>query len=346
MVPTEGQTEELILQEQLAEKEVKSLTQRAAVLRVYNYYRIILSFSLMILFYEVPDQTFVGSFEPGFFQSIILGYVIFNVASGFYCLLVQDPEKITTPIIIGITVADLVFLILLMITSGGVESGLDSLLIFAAAFGGVMIHGQISYLFPSTALILCFASASYTFMMDIEEGMGHFFEVALIGVSAFAVNALLQYVSNLLKKQEMEVVNLATLERMRQVAEKSRIELEEQYDRFNVLLNSTSEGVLGLNNLGVIIFANPRACQLLSISHSDLIDRDIEDFFLKAEHSDETPKIFQFMDITPRASYDPENWRTNLGEPFIVDIKCEVTTNKTGERTGSLILFKNITEER
>ena len=77
----EGQTEELILQEQLAEREANSLTQRAAVLRVYNYYRIVLSFSLMILFYEVPDQTFVGSFEPEFFQTVILAYVILNVAS-------------------------------------------------------------------------------------------------------------------------------------------------------------------------------------------------------------------------------------------------------------------------
>ncbi len=346
MVPSEGQTEELILQEQLAEREAKSLTQRAAVLRVYNYYRIVLSFSLMILFYEVPDQTFVGSFEPGIFQTIILAYVILNVASGFYCLLMQDPAKITTPIIIGITLTDLVFLILLMITSGGVESGLDSLLIFAAAFGGVMIHGQISYLFPSTALILCFASASYTRFTDIDESLDHFFEVALIGVSAFAVNALLQYVANLLKKQELEVVSLSTLEKMRHVAEKSRLELEVQYDRFNVLLISTSEGVLGLNSLGEIIFANPRACELLSIQHADLINRDIEDFLLKAENEGDIPKIFHYLDIDPKASYAAEQWRTNLGEPFIVDMKCEETTNKSGGRTGTVILFKNITEER
>lgn len=346
MVPLEGQTEELILQEQLAEKETKSLTQRAAVLRVYNYYRIVLSFSLMILFYEVPDQTFVGGFEPGLFQTIILAYLILNVASGFYCLLIQNPAKITTPIIIGITLTDLIFLIMLMISSGGVESGLDSLLIFAAAFGGVMIHGQISYLFPSTALILCFASASYTRLMDIEASMDHFFEVALIGVSAFAVNALLQYVANLLKSQEMEVVSLSTLEKMRNVAEKSRIELEEQYDRFNVLLISTSEGVLGLNSLGVIIFANPRACELLSIQHAELLNRNIEDFLLKAANDTDTPEIFQYLDITPKTSYDAENWRTNLGEPFIVDMKCEETTNKSGDRTGTVILFKNITEER
>ncbi|MBL6690930.1 MAG: EAL domain-containing protein [Pseudomonadales bacterium] len=346
MVPSEEQTEDLILQEQLAEREAKSLTQRAAVLRVYNYYSIVLAFFLMILFYEVPDQTFVGTFEPGWFQSIILAYVILNVASGFYCLLISDPAKITTTVIIGITITDLVFLTALMITSGGVESGLDSLLIFAAAFGGVMIHGQISYLFPSSALILSFAAATYTRLMDVEESLHHFFEVAMLGIAAFAVNALLQYVADLLKKQEMEVVSLSTLERMRKVAEQSRRELEEQYDRFNVLLISTSEGVLGLNRTGNIIFANPRACELLACKQEDLINRSVQEFMLKSEDSNEVPEIFQYLAVEPSASYDPEQWRTNLGEPFLIDIKSEETFNKAGEPTGAVILFKNVTEER
>lgn len=346
MVPSEEHTEELILQEQLAEREAKSLTQRAAVLRVYNYYRIVLSFLLMILFYEVPDQTFVGTYESGWFQSVILAYVILNVASGFYCLLITNPEKITTPAIIGITIADLVFLTALMITSGGVESGLDSLLIFAAAFGGVMIHGQISYLFPSSALILAFLAATYTRLMDVEESLQHFFEVALLGIAAFAVNALLQYVADLLKKQELEVVSLSTLERMRELAEQSRKELEEQYDRFNVLLISTSEGVLGLNRAGNIIFANPRACELLSCRHEDLTNRDVQEFMLKSEDSNEVPVIFDYLDVEPASKYDPERWRTNLGEPFLIDIKSEETFNKSGEPTGAVILFKNITEER
>ncbi|MBO6702016.1 MAG: EAL domain-containing protein [Pseudomonadales bacterium] len=346
MVPSEEQTEELILQEQLAERESKSLTQRAAVLRVYNYYRIVLAFLLMILFYEVPDQTFVGTFEPGWFQSIILAYVILNVAGGFYCLLINDPAKITTPIIIGITTTDLIFLTALMITSGGVESGLDSLLIFAAAFGGVMIHGQISYLFPSTALILSFLAAIYTRLMDVEESLHHFFEVALLGIAAFAVNALLQYVADLLKKQELEVVSLSTLERMRKVAEKSRKELEEQYDRFNVLLISTSEGVLGLNRTGDIIFANPRACELLASRREDLTGRNVQEFMVKSEDYSIAPEIFNHLEVEPAAQYDHEKWRTNLGELFLIDIKSEETFNKSGEPTGAVILFKNVTEER
>lgn len=300
----------------------------------------------MILFFEVPDQTFVGTFEPGWFQSIILAYVILNVASGFYCLLISDPAKITTPVIIGITITDLAFLTALMITSGGVESGLDSLLIFAAAFGGVMIHGQISYLFPSSALILSFSAATYTLLTDVEENTQHFFEVAMLGIAAFAVNALLQYVADLLKKQEMEVVSLSTLERMRELAEQSRRELEEQYDRFNVLLISTSEGVLGLNRTGNIIFANPRACELLAAKQADLINQSVQEFMLKSEDSNEVPEIFQYLAVEPAAKYDPEQWRTNLGEPFLIDIKSEETFNKAGEPTGAVILFKNVTEER
>lgn len=346
MLPSEEQTEELILQEQLAERELKSLVQRAAVLRVYNYYRIVLSFLLLILFYEVPGQTFVGALEPQLFQTIVLGYVIFNVASGFFGLLIQDPVKINTPIIMAMTITDLIFLTALMLTSGGVESGLESLLIFAAAFGGVMIHGQISYVFPSTALILCFGSAIYTRLMDVEQNLQHFFEVALLGVTAFAVNALLQYVTGLLKKQELEVVSLSTLEKMRQVAEKSRTALEEQYDRFNVLLISTSEGVLGLDKIGSIIFANPRACELLSTDHDRLINRDIQDFMQPGDSGGDTPEILDILEVTPRVDYDPERWRTGSGQSFIIELNCQETVNKNSERTGAVVLFKNITEER
>ncbi|MBT4162218.1 MAG: EAL domain-containing protein [Gammaproteobacteria bacterium] len=346
MVPVGEQTEELILQEQLAEREQKSLAQRAAVLRVYNYYRIILSFLLMILFYEVRGQTFIGTWEPQWFQTIVLIYVILNVTAGFFILLVQNPAKITTPIIIGITLTDLVFLTGLMITSGGVESGLDSLLIFAAAFGGVMIHGQISYVFPSTALILCFASATYTRLTDLSDNLQHFFEVALIGVAAFAVNALLQYVSNQLKKQELEVVSLSTLERMRAVAENSRLELEEQYNRFNVLLFSTSEGVLGLDTAGTVIFANPMACELLDIDHEYLISRDIQDFMQKSDEATEVPRVLEMMGIEARSSYEPERWRTHQGIPFIVEYKCEETVSSDGDCTGAVILFKNVTALR
>lgn len=346
MVQSEEQTEELILKEQLAERDAKTLAQRAGVLRVYNYYRIILSFLLMILFYEIPGQTFVGALEPAFFQTIVLAYVIFNVGTGFYCLLIQNPERLTTPIIVSITTADLVFLTALMLTSGGVESGLDSLLIFAAAFGGVMIHGQISYLFPSTALLLCFASATYTRFLGVNDSLQHFFEVALLGTAAFAVNALLQYVADQLKKQEMKVVSLSTLEKMRDFAEKSRVELEEQYDRFNVLLIATSEGVLGLDRLGDIIFANPRACELLTVSHGDLINRNIQNFMVKAPEAREPSPVFALLEVEPETDYEPERWTTNKGENFIVDMKAAETTNKSGGPTGAVILFKNVTEER
>lgn len=339
------QTEDIILQEQLAERELKSLGQRAAVLRVYNYYRIVLSFLLMILFYEVPDQTFVGTYEPNDFQNIILVYLIFNVGIGFYCLL-RDASAVTTRLIVAVTLVDLVLLTGIMVTSGGVQSGLDSLLIFAAAFGGVMIFGQLSYLFPFAATMLCLMSALYSYMTDVEGSTSYFFEVSLVAVAAFAVNALLQYVADLLKRQEMEVVSLSTLEKMREIAEHSRAELEEQYDRFNVLLSATSEGVLGLDTRGTIIFANPRACELLAVTQENLIERDVQDFMVKNNLAEDRPPFFDMLDVLPRSSYDPERWRTDLGEPFIVDIRGEETVNKSGERTGAVLIFKNITEER
>ena len=73
--------EDAILEQHLGNRQNKQQNERAAVLRGYNYYRIVLSFFLIILFYEVPDQTFAGTFEPQWFQSIVLFYLILNVTS-------------------------------------------------------------------------------------------------------------------------------------------------------------------------------------------------------------------------------------------------------------------------
>ena len=53
---SEGIDEEAILREQLASRQAKGEGERLVVLRVYNYFRIVLSFLLLIVFYEIPDQ--------------------------------------------------------------------------------------------------------------------------------------------------------------------------------------------------------------------------------------------------------------------------------------------------
>ena len=150
-----------ILQQQLDARQAKGDRERAVVLRVYNYFRIVLSFLLLIVFYEVPDQAFVGRFEPRWFQSIMSFYLLFNVATGFAVLVSAGQSFKSAGAIALYTAIDIFCLTLILYTSGGVESGLGYLLVFSVAFGSVMLGGQMSALLPALATVNCITSEVY-----------------------------------------------------------------------------------------------------------------------------------------------------------------------------------------
>ncbi|MFT4798432.1 MAG: diguanylate cyclase (GGDEF)-like protein [Candidatus Azotimanducaceae bacterium] len=340
--------EDAILQQQLAGRQAKGDQERVVVLRVYNYFRIVLSFLLLIVFYEIPNQAFVGRFEPRWFQSIMLFYLMFNVASGFAVLVSVSPRFKTIGAISLYTAVDIFCLTLVLYTSGGVESGLGYLLVFSVAFGSVMLGGQMSALFPALATVNCITSEVYLHNSGAVFGSQHFFEVAMLGTAFFIVNFFFQYVSEKLLEREAEVVTLETLDRMHLIAEQSRQELEIANSRFTVLLTSTGEGVLGLDTKGKVTFANPRACSLLDIDYLELIDSDVQRFMIPQDDSEQgrSQKILSLLNIPALFNYHATRWQTASAQSFIIDYSCEATVDKTDERTGAVLLFRNITQEQ
>lgn len=340
-------------QSQMDIRQAKWDAERAVVLRVYNYFRIVLSFFLVIIFYEIPNQTFVGALEPRWFQSIVLVYLMLNVAAGFV-VLVSNSKRITgLATTASIVVLDIFFLSMLIFTSGGVESGLGYLLVFSISFGSVMLAGQTTWVFPALATVNSISTELYLHNTGATEGTQHLFQVAMLGTSFFVVTYFFHYVSKRIKSREIEVVSLESMEELHRIAEESRHELEISNARFTVLLSSTGEGVLGLDMEGTVTFANPRACQLLDIEYEDLIDSDIQRFMIVQSTAEDEKvisirqqKILQLLSIEAPFPYDSGNWQTAKGESFIVDYSCEATVNNADERTGAVLLFQNVTTQR
>ena len=351
-----GETQEhvdadAIREQQLGNRVETEKRERAVVLRVYSYYRIVLSFVLLIVFYGMPDQTFVGSLAPLWFQLIAGVYLTTNVAYGFMVLLKERPWMTHPSSVASFVIFDLFFLAALLLTSGGVQSGLGYLLVFSVAFGGIMLRGQMSMLFAAIAAVSGISVEYYLHNTDVVSGSQHFFEMALLGLAFFLVDYLFQYIANLIGERDQELVSLAALDKIHRIAEESRHELEVSNARFTVLLESTGEGVLGIDMAGCITFANPSAYQLLDIDHVDLIGSDIQRFMIIAttedsQDNDRPQKILELLDLPAMAAYDPERWQTAKGDHFIIDYSCEATISKRGERTGAVLLFRNVTQQR
>lgn len=337
--------------EQAIRREAKANRERMVVLRVYNYFRIVLSFLLIILFFEIEGQKFVGTLEPRWFQALSLVYLALNVALGFFVLLDGRDRFAGMNRIGSIVLVDIFLLTLILLTSGGVDSGLGYLLVFSVAFGSVMMSGQMSLLFPAFATVNSISVELYLDRTGAVSGSQHFFEVAVLGIAFFVVNLFFQYVSRLVAAREQEVVNLEMLDHMHQLAEASRHDLEISNARFNALLRSTGEGVLELDLKGNIRFANQRACELLELEHRQLVGRDIRLFMVRVNLAEtdlppHLPRLFRLLQGSDTASFDPNRWQTARGQVFLVSYTCEPTSESIDADTGLVVLFRNVTAER
>jgi diguanylate cyclase (GGDEF)-like protein len=276
---------------------------------------------------------------------------MFNIAIGMATLVSEKHVLRGATAIASVVVFDIYFLSLLLLTSGGVDSGLGYLLVFSVAFGSAMLGGQTSFLFPALATVNGISGELYLHNIGVASGSQHFFEMSMLGISFFVVNLFFQYITRRLEERESDVVNLETLDRFHRIAERSRRELEVSNARFKVLLSSTGEGVLGLDMEGIVTFANPRACELLAIGYTDLVNSNIQQFMLPSTKSGsaaaiKVPKVLQLLGIEALSVYDPDGWQTAGNEAFIVEYSCEATVNKADMPTGAVLLFRNITQER
>lgn len=187
--------------------------QRSTILRVYNYYRILISFLFLFLFLDKNFQGIVGAVNPELFKITILAYLCGNVLIGLASLFIRSEIlSKTTPSFI-ILVADIICLALLMSASGGVRSGLGNFLIFTVAFGGGLIHGRVSTVLPAIAFILTIYNEFYLFFLNKTDVQG-FFQAGLLGIVFFVANILFQTLSRQLRRRETEVFTLEQINQL------------------------------------------------------------------------------------------------------------------------------------
>jgi len=139
---------------------------------------------------------------------------------------------------------------------------------------------------------------------------------------------------------------------------------EDSTARLNILLNSVSEGILGIDLDGNITFANPKALELLAID-SENISAKLQDFLIL--HNQKTPGVQSYkdsncelIDLLTSSFCDASrlgktslkssgNWQSLAGKIFHSNYSCDVTRELNGERNGQIngavLTFKDTTQE-
>jgi two-component system, NtrC family, sensor histidine kinase PilS len=193
--------------------EAQHSLQRSTILRVYNYYRILISFLFLFLFLDSHFSTFIGKFNPDLFRITSLIYLALNITVGLGTLFVSRAWLSKTSLSFTILLVDIILLTLLIFASGGVSSGLGNFLIFTCAFSGSLILGRISSTLPAIAVILVVYAELYLFFYDIND-LQSFFQAGLLGVIFFVANVFFQTATLQLRKTETAVVTLEQINQL------------------------------------------------------------------------------------------------------------------------------------
>jgi PAS domain S-box-containing protein len=131
-------------------------------------------------------------------------------------------------------------------------------------------------------------------------------------------------------------------------------DLEEQVERrtheLKMILDTAGEGIFGIDGAGIVTFMNPAAAAMLGANQEALVGHCCHDFL---HTSDGVPGPLASCSICSctllpiaRVSSRTSTFRRAPGESFPVEYTTSTTVSATGERTGVVVTFRDITERQ
>jgi len=169
-------------------------------LRLFNFYRLTLSGLFLTLFITAQDFRVLGSEYPALFRYSILGYLSLSIIFSF--AINQRWLPYHTQLNLHV-VTDIIAITLLMHASGGVISGIGTLLLISVGTGSLLTSRKIALFYGSLATIAVLAAESYELLHS--AGATHYTQTGILG--ATLITAALT--ANLLARRSVESEALA-----------------------------------------------------------------------------------------------------------------------------------------
>lgn len=220
------------------------------LLRIYAWYRLLLSILLIGLFAIKPLAPLIGGSNPPLFLATALGYFITTISASLY--LRQWRSQIPTYSFMLLLV-DILALTLMMHASGSLNTQLSLLYLVTIAAGNILLAGRMGALIAAVASIAILYEQFY-FALSNEENISTLAlsQSSILGISFFAVALLSQIIVHRMRQGEelaeqraQDIVNLQRL--------------NEQ------IIRRMRTGIIALNPDRLILLSNEAAHQLLGL---------------------------------------------------------------------------------
>ncbi|MDH5446375.1 MAG: HAMP domain-containing histidine kinase [Gammaproteobacteria bacterium] len=249
---------------------VEKQSESWRLIYLLNYYRLGLSLLLVVLYLTGSLFKPLGSHSPLLFIVTACCYLISGVV--IHQLLNRQVTRLKIQIYLNIII-DVIFITLLMHSSGGVSSGIGSLMVVSIACGSILLSGRAAF-FPASLASLVILTEQGFIQISGSHLQASFLQSGILGITFFATSILaivlawrLQESEALAKKQSIDLANMAQLtEHVVQRMQTGVIVVDE--DMTVRLINASAWQMLGLPPTSKTVRLN----QLSDLLRDRLID--------------------------------------------------------------------------
>jgi len=214
----------------------------------FNVYRLLIASGIVVIAWLSPDSSF-GSYNPQLFLYTALAYMVFGVIS----LLLPRMQRLYFDWQLAIQICgDVLFVTILMYSSGGVQSGMGPLLLAPLAAAGLISRGRLALFYASIASIGILLEESYS-LLQVEGYHAQYLQAGLLSLGYFAVAGLAHKLAKYAIASE-------------QLALRHEIDLARMAEVNQLVIQDMQDGVLLVDENGKIRQHNLQAGRLIDLT--------------------------------------------------------------------------------
>lgn len=161
--------------------EDSDLTWRALV--TLNAFRLLVSTTLLVLFFAGGDARIFGERYPALFAATVAGYLVVAVVSW---IAIRQRWVSAGPLAIGQITVDIAAIVTLMHASGGISSGLGGLLVVFVGAGSIILPLQAPAFFAALATLAVLGEQVFSQIGGASD-TGNYSAAGVLGAIIFAI---------------------------------------------------------------------------------------------------------------------------------------------------------------
>jgi len=228
------------------------------VMETLSIFRLFLAVTLLGLFFASADPRFFGDRYPALFSATAAGYLVFSVVSGFA---IRQRWVTAGPQILTQVTVDILAIVVLMHSSGGISSGLGGLLVVFVGAGSLVLPLRIPAFFAAIAALGILGEQFFSQVAGVSDA-GNYSAAGVLGAIIFAISLAarplahrMRFIEALARQRGVDLENLSELNRY-----------IVQHLRESVVVVDTEERIRLINASAAQLLGAPGECQGMALA--------------------------------------------------------------------------------